>query len=355
MNKTSKYALNGAGIGIISGFIFSLIKQYTEMNHNPNQKFDWGQMFKTGLIGGAIGGLTGLAVGAITDYQNKNEQPINTDPFLNDFVNNVKLDKKDKLYLILSKKADFLTNLLINKFSDKLANLPLRYGSTEKGTALKDKYDIDLFISFKPNSFRSTKVMSECLLIYFEEQIGINNIINVRDQKKSIGVIFEIKDEEYKIDIVPCKLSKTGKENTSGYLYLNDSSFYGKSSYTKTDFNALTRIKLNETQKKIIILLKHWKNENDLSISSYLIENYVVQSYSASKFNIPKTFAKKVIMVLEHIKNNIDSEILVSIENTNNVLNNMPQADKIEIINACKKVIENYEYQPNSVIENFGS
>ena len=73
MNKATKYALNGAGIGGLGGIIFSVIKQLSEMNDNPNLKFDWVKMFETGLKGAAIGGATGLAIGVITDYQNENE------------------------------------------------------------------------------------------------------------------------------------------------------------------------------------------------------------------------------------------------------------------------------------------
>jgi hypothetical protein len=353
MNKTTKYALNGAGIGGLGGIIFSVIKQLSEMNDNPNKKFDWGKMFETGLKGAAIGGATGFAIGAVTDYQNKNEEPINTDAFLYTVVNNVKLNKNDEQYKRLCNKADFLTNLLSNKFTDKLSSSPVRLGSTEKGTALRDKFDIDIFFSFKSNSFTSTETMFLSILDFLQEQVDRNGIIKVRNQKKSIGVIFEIRGEEYKIDIVPCKITQSDTGNTSGYLYLNDTSLFGKASYTKTDVHVLKNVKLTETQKKIVIILKHWKKKNDLPISSHLLENYVLDAYSYYKYKIPKTITKKVIMVLEHIKESIDSNVIRSIENTNNVLTNISDNSKQQIIYACKNAIEDYEYQPNSVVEIF--
>ena len=353
MNKTTKYALNGAGIGGLGGIISSVIKQFSEMNDNPNLKFDWGKMFKTGLKGAAIGGATGLAIGVITDYQNENEEPINTDAFLYSVVNKVKLNKNDEQYKHLCSKADFLTNLISNEFSDKLSSSPVRLGSTEKGTALRDKFDIDIFFSFKSNSFNSTETMFLSILEFLEEQVDKNGIVNVRNQKKSIGVLFEIRGEEYKIDIVPCKITQSDTGNTSGYLYLNDTSLFGKSSYTKTDINAIKGIKLTETQKKIVIILKHWKKKSNLPISSHLLESYVIDAYSYYKYKIPKTITKKVIMVLEHIKESIDSNIMRSVENTNNILTNISDNSKQQIIAACKNAIDDYEYQPNSVVEMF--
>lgn len=102
-----------------------------------------------------------------------------------------------------------------------------------------------------------------------------------------------------------------------------------------------------------MIILKHWKKKNDLPISSHLLENYVLDAYSYYKYKIPKTITKKVIMVLEHIKESIDSNVIRSVENTNNVLTNISDNSKQQIIYACKNAIEDYEYQPNSVVEIF--
>ena len=183
MNKATKYALNGAGIGGLGGIIYSLIKQFSEMNDDPNKNFNWGEMFETGLKGAAIGGVAGLAIGAVTDHQNEQEEPINTDAFLYTVVNNVKLNKNNEQYKRLCNEADYLTNLLSKKFADKLSSSPVRLGSTEKGTALRDKFDIDIFFSFKSNSFTSTEAMFLSILDFLEEQVDRNGIIKVRNQK----------------------------------------------------------------------------------------------------------------------------------------------------------------------------
>ncbi len=55
-------------------------------------------------------------------------------------------------------------------------------------------------------------------------------------------------------------------------------------------------------------------------------------------------------MVIQHIADNLDSAVIRSVENTNNVLTNIPQEDKNIVINASRKATEDYKYQPNSII-----
>jgi hypothetical protein len=62
---------------------------------------------------------------------------------------------------------------------------------------------------------------------------------------------------------------------------------------------------------------------------------------------------KKIVMVLTHIRDHIESICLTSIDNTNNVLTDIPEAEKHEIKKACERLIEEYEYQPNSIINYF--
>ena len=58
-------------------------------------------------------------------------------------------------------------------------------------------------------------------------------------------------------------------------------------------------------------------------------------------------------MVLKHIANNLDIAVIRSIENTNNIITNIPESSKTEIIDACKALIDDCEYQPNSIIDAF--
>lgn len=348
MNKKAKYAVNGAvWIGLANAAL-NAIRQISEMNNNSNKKFDWEELLGAAGKGALVGGTAGLAVGAIADYQNGHEKPIDTDAFLFAVMSGVKLDKSDNVYKRLDQKADKLIEILKLEIGDKLAGDPMRLGSTEKGTALADKFDIDICLPFKPNSFSSIGEMYTYLLELLERMIGKESIKRIRDQKKSIGVFLELHGVEYKIDIVPYKITKVKGNKTSGYLYVNDPL---NPSYTKTDIHTLKSFRLTETQKKIVLILKHWKTKNDLPLSSYLLENLVKDAYLRN--SVPRAFTKKIIMVLQHIADNLDVAVIRSVENTNNILTDISDSKKTEIINASKKAIEDYQYQPNSVQEIF--
>jgi hypothetical protein len=348
MNKKTKYARNGAIIAGVGNTTINVLNQLSTMKNTPGQKFDWGELFGAALKGAVVGGAGGYALGAIEDYQNGKEKPVNTDKFLTSVYRDVKLDKNQRDFKWLDEKANRLVYLIKQDLGNCLATEPVRLGSTEKGTALSDTFDIDICLSFKPDSFSSTAEMYDYILDFLENLVGIESIVEVRDQKKSIGVILKWHGDEYKIDIVPCKLTQKRGNKTSGYLYLND---VNGPSYTKTDVQILNNFTLNKIQKQIVVVLKHWKNKNALPLSSYLLENLVVDAYNYNR--VPKKFTHKIIMVLAHIRDNLDVAVIRSAENTNNILTNISDSKKAEIILTCKKTIEDYEYQPNSILETF--
>lgn len=348
MNKKGKYALNGALILGIGNGILNAINQLDKMDKDPGKNFDWAELLGATAKGAAVGGAGGFAIGAVADYQNSLEKPINTDAFLFSVVNTVRLSKDDSEYRSLNDKASKLVELLKTELGDKLAGEPMRLGSTENGTALADNFDIDICLPFKPGSFSSTGEMYDYLNACLERLVGKRSIVETRDQKKSIGVILELRGEKRKIDIVPYKLTAKRGNKSSGYLYVNDPD---NPTYTKTDIHALKSFKLTETQKKIVVALKHWKKKNSLPLSSHLLQNLVVDAYERN--HIPKKFTEKIMMVLAHIRDNMDVAVIRSVENTNNVLTDISDAKKSEIVKACKKTIEEYEYQPNSVVDIF--
>lgn len=354
MSKAKKYAITGAALLGVGNAMLNLVNQLNEMENNPGQVFSWKRLLMAAGKGALAGGAGGAIVGGIKDYHNALEKPVNTDPFLFSLISQLRLDKTDRKYLLLCEKAEILTSLLRKEFANELKGEPARLGSTERGTALKSKFDIDIGFSFKPKSFRSTEEMYEAVLDFLKSQIGSYSIVDVRDQKKSVGVVFSIQRHEYKIDVVPFKLSPSKGNKSSGYLFVNRKSFFtDNSSYTKTDIAALRSSSLSETQKKIVIVLKHWKQVNNLPMSSHLLENLVLDAYAYHRSGIPKKFTKKLIMVLKHIAENLDVAVIRSIENTNNILTNISGESKKEIIDACLKAIEDYEYQPNSIIDTF--
>lgn len=348
MNKKTKYAINGALIG---GTVFGILdglKQYNEIQESSGKDFDWGRLLLAVGKGAAIGGAGGFLLGAWRDYENSKVRPINTDLSLIKLSDEIRLDESHPIYVKLKEKGQSLVFMLLTKYGLDIESTP-RLGSTLNGTALKYNFDIDYAINFKHYAFNNIEEMFDSVHDFFEGSIGINGIQRVRRQRKSIGVFVKIDGIEHKIDFAPCKLSK-GKRNGAGYLHVNDDSLFGKPSYTKTNVRELNKIKLSLTQQRIVILLKNWKEKNHLPLSSYLLQNLVLDAYAFAP-SIPRGFTKKVVMVLRHIESNLHIAFIRGVENTNNVITNIPQSDKDVIADAARKVIKEYEYQPNTIMD----
>ncbi len=79
----------------------------------------------------------------------------------------------------------------------------------------------------------------------------------------------------------------------------------------------------------------------------------ILDAFEFNKGNVPRDFTKKILMTITYIEENIMYRRITSIENTNNVLTAFDESDKIYIKNECKKILIDYNYQPNSILKYF--
>lgn len=353
MSKTLKYGRNGAIAGGLGFLLFNLFKQLTRINENPDTKFDWEEFLISGGKGALIGGSAGLIVGGIRDFNNAQEEPLNTSVILNEVIGEMTLSKKDHSYKLLSKKAEKITNLITVKYQEKLGGTIVRIGSTEENTALAYDFDIDISVPFAPKSFTSTEAMYDDLYFFLKNNLMDQDIIEIRAQKKSIGLLFDLAGNELKIDVVPYKLTPKKDNKSTGYLFVNNGSLFQRDSYTKTDISSLKEVKLTPTQQKIHVAIKAWKKKYDVPISSHLVKLLILDAYQSNQGKIPRDFTKKLLMVVLYIKNEINFKRIVSVENTNNVLTDIGENKKYMISKACDEVLDEYEYQPNTILNYF--
>lgn len=351
MNKKSKYAINGAIWLSILNAGLNAIRQYIEISNNPKQNFDWNRVLIAGGKGAIVGAVGGLSIGAIADYENSKELPIDTDLHLKSTAKNIRLNKESDLFKSLYERGKIIIEALHKEYYYELSTQPIPIGSAHLGTALLDNFDLDYGLLFKANSFPSTEAMYmevASFLLKHKERLGIDKI---REQRKSIGLFVNVLGEDHKIDIVPCK--KTIGSKTSGYLYKKNTSFLSdNSSYTKTDIPLISQNKLTQSQKDIIVLLKNWRDANNIPLGSHLLQTLVLDAFNCNKGRLPKNISERVIMVGKHISNHFNNMRLTSIENTNNIISNIEPSTKQEIIRAFAKLIEDYDYQPNSLVRN---
>jgi len=335
----------------VGNAILNAIMQLNEIKKNPDLKFSWLNCFGAGVKGAVVCGSAGWVVGTIADSDNANVKAIATVPILYSHINKIRIDKEDWEYQQLCQKTDWLISKLKAEFGKELSTQPYRFGSTEMGTALRENADIDVCLPLRAKSFSSTEDMFFIVQEYLESLIGSNGVIKVRSQKKSFGVFFRIRGYEKKVDILPQRITPKRGNKHSGYLYVNKTGLFEKASYTKTNPNLLKGVRLSQTQKNILILLKAWKIKESLPMSSHLIQNLILDAYDYNRNCIPRNFTKKLVMVLRHISANINSVYIRSVENSNNVITDISAESKRIIADACKKVVEKYEYQPNSILK----
>lgn len=353
MSKAVKYAKTGAVVGGLGFLIHNVIKQLMKMDEDPNLKFDWGELFIQTGKGALIGGGTGAVIGGVKDIHNSTVEPLDTNSMLSIAITKLTLDKNDRTYKLLSSKAEKITKFITNNYSEKLEGSLVRIGSTEENTALASNFDIDISVPFAAHSFGSTELMFDDLYYCLKDNFDDIDLVEIRAQRKSIGLLFDLYGEEFKIDVVPYKLSPTKGNKTSGYLFVNNNSYFKSDSYTKTDINSLKSVKLNPTQQKILVGIKSWKKNFDVPIGSHLVKLMILDAYKTNRGKIPRGFTDKLLMVVLHIRNEINFKKIVSIENSNNVLTDISESKKSKITRACDKVLDEYQYQPNSILHYF--
>lgn len=348
MNRKTLYAINGAiGGTLISGLI-NAIKQLNKMGKNIELKFDWNELLKAGGKGALIGGGSGFVVGAIADEINANTKAINTDSYLNSFAFAVQANNNSVLYKMSERKCKKIIKFLEREFGSELFDVPFQWGSNAKGTAIKGKSDFDIMVRFHRNSF-SIEEMYYSVLNAFKDKFYDSAIVDVVDQKKSIGLVFSLSGERVRIDVVPMRDIDFNPRNTASNLFVNNKGLFSKPTITKTDIPLQASIPLTATQKKLIIMLKKWKADNDVPISSYMIQLFVLKVYEKSRNQIPRKLTDKLMLVLDFIAENINTIRLVSPENTNNIVSDIPGSDKDTIRRKALNVVEEYAYHPNTI------
>ena len=346
MNKALKYATNGVLIFGIGNATINIFQQLN--NPNSNQKFDWLKFFKAFGNGAVVGGTGGFAIGLIRD--NKMSKVIasvgNVPKYLNKTLNYYKDDNT-----LLLKKAEKIQNKLDTKFKKELANYPNLNGSITKDTSIYGS-DIDIQIPFKRNSGSIDNVYNSVSDFIFDE-FEDAKLVGIREQKHSIGLEFNIENEIKRIDVVPLR----EVDNNSGdtYLYVNNTGFFERSTYKKTNYLKQSKtLQFSAKEKKIIRLLKVWKLENNLKLKSIHIEFLVKKAFE--KKQIPYGIEKCLLETISFFAENIMFIKIIDPANSNNIISNsLTYKEKESISEFCHKMIENIAKDKRNIIDYFPS
>lgn len=252
-------------------------------------------------------------------------------------------------------KRNELRDLLEKEYTSNIYK-PFNSGSFAKHTAINIKFDLDLVAPFKYNSFRTIESMFQGVFDFLYEKYGQTNKANVRKQKVSIGVIFYPDDEgdEISIDVVPGRELPDDNflDSKNLNVYFNNNHWgFSKGTYTKTNIQAqIDHIKGKENERKVIRLLKIWKNSNREPYKSFLLELFTIKAYENT--NISGNLWEKLKAVMEYIKENVVKENFKLIDpgNSNNdILSSMEIWEKNNLADKLKLIINRVEENSENI------
>jgi len=225
---------------------------------------------------------------------------------------------------------------------------PFNSGSYAKYTAINSKFDLDLVIPFKRDSFSTLEEMFNDLYDFLYEEY--NTVASLRKQKVSVGIEFfeDENNDVINIDLVP------GRElNLESYiednklnLYIN--STYGileSKSYIQTNIQAqIDTIKGLNNERSIIRLLKIWKITNKEKYKSFLFELITIKAFYQN--DISGNLWEKLKSVMEYIRDNVANEsfTLKDPGNSNNdVISTLDMWERQLLSSKMKSIIERIE------------
>lgn len=225
---------------------------------------------------------------------------------------------------------------------------PKNSGSFAKHTAINSKFDLDLVVPYKRNSFSTLEVMFDDLYDFLLDKYS--SVAEVRKQKVSIGLNFYPDDdgESVCLDIVPGRELNQDQyiEDKNLNLYVN--SQYGlldEKSRIQTNIQSqIDHIKAKENERKVIRLFKIWKTSNNEKYKSFLLELIVIKAFEKSE--ITGSLWQQLKAVMSYVEHNISKTgfTLKDPGNAgNNVVDTLDEYERDNLSNSMKRMVDNID------------
>lgn len=204
-------------------------------------------------------------------------------------------------------------------------------GSSAKGTTIRGKSDVDVFISIKSSCDTTLKNMFDTL-----EKAMKNAGYNVRRQNVSIG----IKIGNIDVDLVP---GKKDAGNTNYHkLYVSK-----KDTWTQTNVKLQIQNIKNSHRSKFIQLTKIWRDCHHLEFPSINIELAVIEALKGYSYDIDLNTG--FLRVLKYIRDNIMTLRLVDPGNSANILSDDMTENEKRIVQMCAQDSTLQKYWENII------
>ncbi len=163
---------------------------------------------------------------------------------------------------------------------------PRKIGSTERGTDVAFKYDVDLLVPFKHGFKTDPKGMKNAVSQALKEKFDATPDTIVRDQRVSVGVLRTRNGRQLRIDVVPGmerepkSYDDIGTNEDKKFLVLYD---------REANINRTTNVHRHSrlikenalNYRHVVRLLKAWRNkETSIKLASFALELLVYRAAS---------------------------------------------------------------------------
>ncbi|MDY8134689.1 hypothetical protein [Aquimarina sp. 2201CG5-10] len=353
MKKTkNNYTEVGAVVGGIFGLILNIVHQSEKKEENPEIKFDFQSLIITGILGAIVGAASFRIIGFLLLVFNSKEEILNENDeikYLASVLETYEPDDIDREVLLKGKRIRAAIN---KRFSFDLLGKATYQGSKVVGTALSGLSDLDILVKFKKTSFCREKDMYYELFKFLKYHFNDPDLLDVRQQKVSIGLIFNINGFEEVIDVVPSLRTDFVRGKNEYHLFKNPKFFKGS---TKLKMNPHKQRDLGdfENQKiEVIKLIKILKDREKLSLKSIFITELTKMAFEEIK--LPKKPNQILLKVLEYFRDNIRAIQVKSPDNINiSLSDSLSFSQKRKIANTLDTILKDLKENKNTLIDYF--
>lgn len=244
-------------------------------------------------------------------------------------------------------KRDEIKEKIETQYSNSIYT-HMNSGSFAKHTAINVKFDWDLVVPYKKDSFDTLEKMFNNIFDFLYKTYKDEAI--VKKQKVSIGLEFFTDDDGdiINIDIVPGRELNDKQYNEDNKLNLYVNSKYGlieEKAYLQTNIKAqIDHINLKNNERQIIRLLKIWKKHNNESYKSFFLELFTIKAFE--KKTIEGNLWDRLKSVMEYIENNVTIKGFTLKDpgnSTNNLMDTLEEFEKTNLSNKMRRMIDNID------------
>jgi hypothetical protein len=273
--------------------------------------------------------------------------------YLKEVLDTHKMSKIQTLVDKYNSKRNEVENAIKEHYDSKIYNVFIS-GSFAKHTATNIKFDMDVVVPFKRDSFDTLEKIFDDVYVFLSDKF--NGKAKIRKQKVSVGIIFnkDNDEDEIPIDVVPGReLNKDEYKTTNDLnLYFNEDHWgFKKGTWTKTNIQAqIDNIKGKQSEREIIRLLKIWKKNSNKDYKSFMIELFVIKAFE--NYTESSDLWTRLKYAMQYIADNVTNNnfSLIDPGNSNNdLLAKMDSVIKQKLANDMKNIISNVEINDDSL------